>query len=223
MLNKCRRGGYMPVWWSVVRMFIPLAAGVAAFTLHSFTRAAASVALGDKTPANQGRLTVNPFKHIEGLGLLCLFFFGLGWDKPVETRPFAYRGNRRKGEFIVAVLPMVVNLLAASVFAAAAHALALAVPYETMILEGGLSGQRVAYEFLAAGAFVNLSFVIFNLIPIYPLDGARIIAAVKPNWWFKIQSRERILQMVLMLLLCFGILGLIISPLADGALSFFYR
>ncbi|MCL2702097.1 MAG: site-2 protease family protein [Defluviitaleaceae bacterium] len=209
----------MTALYQLIRIFIHVPAGIIAFTLHGYARAAASLALGDKYPANQGRLTLNPLRHIEPVGFLCFLFFRLGWSKPVETRPFAYTKDRRKSELIVAVLPLAVNLLAAAVFAVIAHVMLAGVPGDVMNARGG---HRLIFDLVAAGAYYNLCFVLFNLIPVSPLDGARFIAIVKPGWWVKLLNRERMAQTILLILLFFNILGGFIGYFAGGILRFIY-
>lgn len=208
----------MTALMSVLGLFIHIPGILIACTLHGYSRAAVSSFLGDKNPGRLGRLTINPIRHIEPIGFLCLFFFGLGWAKPVETKPFGYK-NRRKGEIIVSILPLVVNLLGAAVLAVASHIMAVSIPYD--ITAWG-SWTRLAYNGLTAGAYLNLTFVIFHLIPIYPLDGARILNLINPRWAGKIMYNQHIAQTALMVLLCFGILGALISPLANGILNFVY-
>lgn len=208
----------MAVLVEILRLFIHVPAIVVAFTLHGYARAVASSALGDKYPKSHGRITLNPLRHFEPVGFLMLLFFGLGWGKPVETRPFAYK-NRKTGALIVAILPLTVNLLLAAIFASIAHVMAATIAYPLM---SGLSWQRFVYEIIVAGAFYNLSFALFNLIPIYPLDGARILAVAKPRWSERIVYNERIAQTVLMLLLFFGVLNMIINPMSAGILGFLY-
>jgi Zn-dependent protease len=189
-------------------MFIHVPVCIIIVTLHSYARAAVSLALGDNAPVNQGRLTFNPVKHFDALSLICFIFFGLGWSKPMDTKRFNYRGDKRKSELVAAVLPLAVILLFAGISSAAAHITAAA---------GGISYIN---DILNNFAFFSLAFVIFNLIPIYPLDGARIVAVVKPGWWIKIHGRERTAQTVLMALLCFNILGAVIKSFVDGILGF---
>ena len=203
---------------SFLGLFIHIPGIVIACILHGYSRAAVSSALGDTNPKRLGRLTLNPLKHLEPIGFLCMFFFGLGWARPVETKPFGYK-NRRKSEIIVAVLPLTVNLLGAAIFSAASHVMAASIPYDILFWGGW---TRLAYNMLTAGAYFNLTFVIFHLIPIYPLDGAQILNLINPRWAGKIMYNQPIAQTALMLLLCFGILGALIGPLADTLLSFIY-
>jgi Zn-dependent protease len=193
-------------------MLLHVPACAVAVTLHSYARAAASLSLGDKVPTDQGRLSFNPCKHLDAFGFLCFLFFRLGWSKPMDTRPFAYKGDRRKGELIVAVMPPAVNLFASGVFAAAAY----------MMPAGQGLGTGLLYLFIRTLAFQNLAFVLFNLIPVYPLDGARIVAAVKPGWWIKLHARERMAQLVLMIALCLGFAGAFINAFVYAILGFIF-
>jgi len=207
----------MSVFYSIVGIFIHVPAFLLVVTIHGYAKAAVSLAVGDKGPAESGRLTFNPVKHLDAFGFLCFFFFRLGWSKPMDLKPFSYKGDRRKNELIVSIFPLAVNLMAAAVFAVCVHFLSVSVPREVLLERGG---QRFLYDLMRILAFQNMTFVIFNLIPIYPLDGSRILAVVKPGWWAKIKNNERMAQTVLMVLMFLHILDAFISTFAAGILSF---
>lgn len=87
-----------------------------ATTIHEFTRAAVSSSLGDKLPREQGRLTINPLKHFEPIGMILMLACGFGWGLPVNTSALYYK-DRKKGVLITAVAPTIANLIFAFVFA----------------------------------------------------------------------------------------------------------
>lgn len=137
---------------------------VVAFTVHELAHAAAAVALGDDTPRYQGRLTLNPLAHLDPWGTLLFLLSGFGWAKPVPVNP--YRLRHRYGMSLVAAAGPASNLLLALAAAAVAHLLPA-------------WGSRIAFGFV----WLNLVLCFFNLLPLPPLDGSRILADLAPNFW----------------------------------------
>ena len=154
---------------------------------HEVAHGAMAYAFGDPTAKNQGRLTMNPLKHIDLFGsiilpgLLALTGSGIivGWAKPVPYNPYNLR-NRRVGEFCVAIAGIIVNFLIALLFG--------------LVLRFGLNlGLSLAtQDIISYIVLINLVLMIFNLIPIPPLDGSKIILAFLPDWHERfIRSLER--------------------------------
>lgn len=198
--------------------FIHVPGIVIAFTLHEYVKAAASTAMGDATPKNYGRLTLNPAKHIDPAGFLFLVFFGLGWGKPVETRAFGYK-DRKKAELAIYILPTVANIFMAAALAIAAWLMSVNIRGVDTALN---SVPSVLYSVLAGGATMNLCYALFNLLPVYPLDCARVVAAVNPKAGMWLKHNERLLQLALLLLVTFGFMYQLIGGVANGLLAFMY-
>ncbi|MEO7803111.1 MAG: site-2 protease family protein [Actinomycetota bacterium] len=139
---------------------------VLALSLHEFGHALAADLQGDRTARLAGRLTLNPLKHLDPFGTFALLFAGFGWGKPVPFSPRALR-NQRFGPAIVGFAGPIVNIVLAFMFAA---------------LYGGLRpGPGSTLEtLLIVGVQLNVVLAIFNLMPIPPLDGSRILSAVLP-------------------------------------------
>lgn len=156
--------------------FVLLAIGlVGALSLHEYAHALAADLQGDRLPRAMGRLTMNPAKHLDPLGTISLLLVGFGWGKPVEFRPEAL-SSRRFGAAIVALAGPLMNLLLAVVAAA------VLVP----IAEGGaLTG--VVPRFLFLFFSLNILLAVFNLIPLPPLDGSRLLTIFLPP------SRQKII------------------------------
>lgn len=136
-----------------------------ALALHEFGHAAAATALGDDTAKEQGRLTLNPIKHLDPVGTVFIVLVGFGWGKPVPFNPYRLR-SKRFGSALVGGAGPLVNLLLALLSAAAIVHLAPA--------EGSIRG------FLRLSLHLNVLLAMFNLIPIPPLDGSRILSALLP-------------------------------------------
>jgi len=134
---------------------------------HEFAHAYAAYKNGDKTAKNMGRLTLNPLKHFDPLGLLCFLLVGFGWAKPVPVNPYNYK-NYKKGSFWVSVAGVLTNYVLAFVFYFL-YALAL-----TNLDYGKKIVQFIVLVFYC-GFVLDLSFFAFNLLPVYPLDGFRLV------------------------------------------------
>jgi len=171
-----------------------------AITVHEYAHAAVAVAQGDPTPRLRGRLTLNPLRHIDLVGLLMLLTVGFGWARPVEINPY-YFHNRRQGLFLVSLAGPLTNLLVALI----GLVLLKALP----ILREGLLG------FLLLGLYrYNLVLAVFNLLPIPPLDGAKVVAAAARGQLVWIMAQlEQYGWLVLVLLLWSGLIGRIMRPL----------
>ncbi|MDR1704581.1 MAG: site-2 protease family protein [Clostridiales bacterium] len=198
----------------ILSFFIHVPGIVLAVTIHEYTKAAASHMLGDPTPKNQKRLTLNPFKHLDAAGFLLLFLFRFGWGKPVETRPFAYK-KRKRDALIVYTLPSVLNLLIGALLGLAAR---------FMPASADVSDVWTGFftNMLIAGATINIGYFFFNLIPVHPLDGAQVLSVIKPEWGMKVKLREPYLQIAMMLMLCFGLLGQFFSGFITGIIGVIY-
>ena len=138
-------------------------------TLHEWGHAYAAHLCGDDTARNLGRMTMNPLKHIDPIGFLALLFVGFGWAKPVPVNPRNYH-NFKKGEAIVSLAGVTMNLLLAIVFSIAF------VPLFRMYLLGRVSWLEngLFITILEYGISLNIVLMLFNLLPFYPLDGYHI-------------------------------------------------
>lgn len=176
-------------------------------TFHEFAHAFVADRLGDDTPRLQGRVTLNPMAHIDWMGLAALFFVGFGWGQPVQINPYNFK-NRRRDEFLVSIAGVVMNLLLAVVFTFVVKILLVAgLSWST----GGFGDSL--WECLLYIIQINLVLMIFNLIPVPPLDGFNIIAQIfnfgqKEIYWKLYQYGN----WLLVILIITGITGMIISP-----------
>ena len=146
---------------------------IIAFTIHELSHAVTADYLGDPTPRRMGRITLNPLKHLDPIGTLLLIVAGFGWAKPVMVNPMNMRGNPRTSMAIVAAAGPVSNLLMAAI---AAVFFRLGVVSFTQT-SSALSPSLLLSEFI----WINLILAFFNLIPIPPLDGSKILFAILPG------------------------------------------
>lgn len=147
-----------------------LLALVFAFALHEFAHAFTAYKLGDPTPKAMGRLTLNPLKHIDTFGMIAFLLVGFGWAKPVEINPMNFKKYRRD-MFFVSIAGVLTNIVLAFVFSAL---------YLLFIRFANLSNSLMyfIYFFLEYSLIINIALFIFNLLPIYPLDGFNVLKSV---------------------------------------------
>jgi Zn-dependent protease len=194
---------------------------VIAITVHEFAHAYAADRLGDPTPRMQGRLTLNPLKHLDPLGSILFIITGFGWGRPVLTNPYNLRPPMRTSMAIVA---------AAGPFSNLVMALLAAIPIRLGLLPflelGGVPNVTPSVaEFISLFILVNIGLMLFNLIPIAPLDGFKIALGVLPHDLADSLARlEPYGPLILMLLLVsgrfgFDVFGFIMRPAQTGLFS----
>ena len=179
---------------------------IIAMSLHEYAHARVAVAMGDFTPRLTGRLTLNPLAHIDPIGLLMLLVARFGWAKPVMVNPSNFR-DRRRGEVLVALAGPGAN------FAVAFIVMAVIV-FLTQVIHIRLSTgvQSVLWLILV----YNINFGIFNLIPLPPLDGSRVLMAfLSPEQQYRLAGLERYSFLILIIFLVTPVLGAILIPLSQ--------
>lgn len=159
----------------IVALLIALVLGI---SVHEFSHAAAATWLGDTLPGRQGRLTLAPAAHLDVMGSLMFLVGGFGWGKPVQFNPYALRMNPRTGSAIVALAGPVSNLVLAALVSIPVRLLVFAVGTRGVFLSNG--PERILFELLLGVITYNLVLAVFNLIPIFPLDGFSILLGVLP-------------------------------------------
>ena len=154
-----------------------------ALTVHEWSHAVVATRLGDPTPHNMGRLTLNPMAHIDPMGAILFLLAGFGWAKPVPVNPMYFR-NHRSGMLLTAAAGPFSNLVLATlcyaILAMVARVGNLSAWELLDMPSGGSVGQMFFLRFLGTSLFVNLGLMAFNLIPIAPLDGSKVFAALLP-------------------------------------------
>ncbi len=170
-----------------------------AFTVHELSHALMADYLGDPTPRSQGRITLNPLKHLDPFGTIMLLISGFGWAKPVMVNPFNLRGNYRTSMALVAVVGPLSNLVMAIVGSIPLRLI------EFMPLSWVLNpAWDKLYFLLVQFVFINLILMFFNLIPIPPLDGYKVLqGALPPEMGDQLRPLERYGFMILMFVIFF--------------------
>ncbi|ADQ14804.1 site-2 protease family protein [Halanaerobium hydrogeniformans] len=188
-------------------------------SLHEFSHGYVSYKLGDPTPGNQGRLTLNPLAHLDFMGSLVLLITRrFGWAKPVPINPNYYK-NPRKGMMLVSVAGPAANFFLAFVFAMLGR-MAVFFGANTLfqLQQAGYSNLvQTFFVFIQLSVIINLSLGIFNLLPVPPLDGSKILRGVLPAEFDRyIRKLEGPYGMILIMILAYtGILWAFLRPIVN--------
>jgi len=173
-----------------------------ALTVHEFAHAWVADRLGDATARLRGRLTLNPLPHLDPIGTLAILFLGFGWARPVPVDGRSFRHPRRDFMLVAAAGPAS-NLLLAAIMAFLFEML----PWRTVGQEWHWLALPV-YSMLRAGVSINVLLMVFNLLPVPPLDGSRVLAGLLPVRQALTYSRLEPYGFLIIFLLSFsGLLG----------------
>lgn len=185
-----------------------------AISMHEFAHGYVSYKLGDMTPKMDGRLTLNPFKHLDVWGTLCLLFFHVGWAKPVRVNTRNYK-NRRRDMIMVAAAGPVTNFIIAFL-----AMLLYGITYKYGVT--GVFGGYIQVLFYYT-AVLNVGLGVFNLIPIPPLDGSNILGEMIPAVEQFYRRIRRYSMLILAGLLWTGVLSYPIGALNQNILGSFWN
>ena len=187
-------------------------------SVHEFSHGFAAYAVGDKTAKYSGRLSLNPFAHLDPFGAICLFLFGFGWAKPVPVNPWNFK-NKKGGMILTALAGPFSNFLLAFI----------AMVIYTLL--GGLRFSSASFGFTLASVFyelayymimINLGLGLFNLIPIPPLDGSKVLTAILPErTYFKLMDYERYGFIILIILINTPIFNSLLNMCQSAVIDFY--
>lgn len=207
---------------ALLSLLISIPGVLIAITFHEFAHALAADKLGDDTARREGRLSLNPFDHLDPVGSFMLLVAGFGWGKPVHVNPTNYtrKMSMEKGEAIVSIAGPLMNIVLAFIFA-----LIYCVVYKfgsMSFLSSTVGG--VILLILSSIVAVNIGLGVFNLIPLPPLDGSKVIMTFLPykakQWFIDNQS---VFYIIFVIIWITGLAGTIISPainwVANGILG----
>ena len=196
--------------------FIWIAALLAAITVHEFAHAWTSNRLGDPTARLQGRVTLNPLAHLDPLGTLMLLLFRFGWGKPVPFDPFNLRHPRRDSAIISFAGP------AADLILATVLAIIIRLAHLTVVPQIAYNLELILTPFIV----LAITLAVFNLIPVHPLDGGKILIGLLPEklayQWDETLNRLGFFIIIFLLIPLFGgysLVSLIILPIINLILS----
>lgn len=207
---------------ALIGLLLTLPGVLLAITFHEFAHANAADKLGDDTPRMQGRLSLNPMDHVDPLGILMLMFVHVGWGKPVQVNPRNYdrRFSMEKADAIVSAAGPLMNFFLSIVLTLAYCAIIKFAPATFYVATAG----QVTLAIIFNAIIVNVGLGVFNLIPLPPLDGSKIIQPMLPakaKYW--LMDNQHIFYVIFLALWVTGLAGEFISPIisimANGILS----
>lgn len=193
----------------IMMTLLTLPGVILAITFHEFAHAFVADKFGDTTPRSQGRLTLDPAKHLEPIGFFLLVFANIGWGRPVEINPRNFTSNKSREacEMWVALAGPLMNFILAIILTVIYYALVIFIPNPNNVIQ--IIDTVVLYAIS-----VNIGLGVFNLIPMPPLDGEKIFRRFLPykalEW---LDRNEQMLHMIFMLLWVTGLLSKVVAPI----------
>ncbi len=204
---------------NLVELLLSIPAVLLALTVHEYAHGYAAYKLGDPTARALGRLSLNPLRHLDPIGTVCMVLFRFGWARPVPINARYFRKPRRDMAITALAGPLanvILSFLGLGLYLLARLAVNALYPWlavSTLLLRFA----EFTCLFLLLLHYLNLSLAIFNLIPIPPLDGSRILGILlPPKYYFGFMKYERYIALALMILLWLGVLTPVLSFAVDG-------
>ena len=200
---------------SIESIIYALPGVIVAMTFHEFAHAWMATKLGDDTPRLQGRLSLNPMSHIDPAGLMCLILLGFGWGKPVEINPRNFNGkySLSKAEAMVAAAGPIMNFILAFIFLITLAIMNLTIKTITTPIS-------IIFSIVESIIFVNLGLGVFNLIPIYPLDGSKVLNHFLPYRAQEWMARNQFILTIIVFFIVFytNVISYIVTYILQGML-----
>ncbi len=187
-------------------------ASLVAIIFHEISHGFIAYVLGDRTAKERGRLSLNPIKHMDFIGLLSMIFFGFGWAKPVPVNPYYFK-NKKFGMVLVSVAGPLSNLIMAFV---SLLLIRVTVTYFVPTSEAMFFVGELIVNFLYVFMILNIGLAVFNLIPVPPLDGSKILFSFLPRTAYGFLMRyERYGMLILIVLINIPIFSGILTGLRE--------
>lgn len=186
-----------------------------AIVCHECAHGWMSERLGDPTPRMSGRLSLNPFRHLDFMGTICLLLFHVGWANPVPINPMYYK-DRKRGIIYVSLAGPVTNFILAY----------LSLFIEGILMKFGSSSSVVIWvlcQLCYYSAVINIGLALFNLVPIPPLDGSKVVAEL--SQWMRTQywKYQNYWRIILVLLVVTGVLSKPLGLLNDSIITVMWK
>jgi Zn-dependent protease len=204
---------------SISKLIIRIITLIIAFTIHEFSHAFTANAFGDRTPKDHGRLSLNPLVHLDLFGSLLLLVAGFGWAKPVPVNPYVLNQKSPSAFMWVSLAGPLSNLL---------MAILASIPIRLGLIQYQIPTSSIiptAYEFAIEFIIINLALMLFNLIPLAPLDGEKVLDFLLPanlrSGWNKIKQYGPIILLAMVFVLPMvgiDIISMVLTPALSGLL-----
>ncbi|MDO9085524.1 MAG: site-2 protease family protein [Anaerolineaceae bacterium] len=204
---------------SLSKLIIRIITLVIAFTVHEFSHAWTANSFGDRTPKDHGRLTLNPLVHLDLFGSLLLLVAGFGWAKPVPVNPYVLKQKSPSAFMWVSLAGPLSNLF---------MAILASIPIRFGLIQYQIPTSTIiptAYEFAIEFIIINLALMLFNLIPLAPLDGEKVLDFFLPanlrSGWEKIKQYGPIILLAMVFVLPMigiDIISMVLTPALSGLL-----
>ena len=193
-------------WSYLTNILLSIIPALICITLHELSHGFVAYKLGDTTAKDAGRLTLNPIKHLDIMGILMMVVFHFGWAKPVPVNMYRFK-NPKRGMAITAVAGPVMNVL-----------ITIVCLFLYGLLYRSLGQDHFLMKIIQITAVLSISFAIFNILPISPLDGSKVLFSVLPSERYdQLMRYERYGMILLLVLVSSGILGRPLSAATDWA------
>ena len=204
----------------IIGLLLSLPIVLLALSVHEWAHGFAADRLGDPTARYMGRLTINPMRHLNLYGFVCMMLCGFGWATPVPINTRYFKKPRRDIALTSLAGPLS-NLLMSFAFLLLLRFVGFGwLAQRTYASQLALDFASYLFTLMYYGIFMNLTLAVFNLLPIPPLDGSKILFSIlPPRYYFKIAPYERQISLILMLLLLLGPLSSLINLITDLILS----
>lgn len=188
-------------WMLLVEILLAVIPALVCITLHELSHGYVAYRLGDDTAKNMGRLTLNPIKHIDLFGLVMMIVFKFGWAKPVPVNMYRFE-NPKKGMAITALAGPISNLLISCLFL-----FIYGLVFLPLTSSGSVLGAAIL-NMIELTAYLSLALAIFNILPIPPLDGSKVLfSLLSDNAYDKLMRYERFGMLLLLVVIATGVLG----------------
>ncbi len=202
-------GSYISNPSALLGLILSIPGLLVAVTFHEYAHAFVADKLGDDTPRRQGRLTLNPLAHLDPYGTFLMIFAGFGWGKPVEINPvnFNRKVSIKGGSALVAIAGPLMNFILAIICAVVYGLL-----FKTSFVYSTVGG--IVMDVISYTMSMNVGLGVFNLIPLPPLDGSKVLLAILPTRaqeWY--ENNQRILYIVFLIIWITPIASQIVTPL----------
>jgi len=209
-----------PLGW-LIQTALLLPGIIIGITFHEWAHAFVAYKLGDRLPKEQKRVSLNPVRHVDPIGFIALIFIGFGWGRPVEVNPYAFK-RPRLYNFLVDIAGVTTNFILAWIFVLSQFLLVM-IPEVANSLYTSDTWYYV-FEALKLATFINIVLMVFNLLPVPPLDGFGIITEI-----FNLRNKDFYPQLynagfpILILLIMLNVPARVISPIIETIFSFIYQ